>query len=293
MAFFDRNRSSHGGETDVIKAEDDSRHPDGKFKMGPANSQRKQGDNAFQAAKDHIDSAASCARNGDEQAADFHVGMAQQYAALGAKNHLMGKYVDDTKGKTPMPVLAQAQTQARKAEGEIARLQKSWDEWNAAHHGGGSDTNSANMAAGKTYHPVHGWESEGERANRENPYPTGKDAKNLAISKEEWAKGNETGGANFAQAHRMGSEHYAMGNLHHDKMNDLSDAGNGEAASAHMEAENAHGVAQHHFNQARSSYIAGQKSIGDDQLSRGLAASHAAKEASGHAMMAEMRSSKK
>ena len=139
MAFFDRNRSSHGGETDVAKAEDDSRHSDGKFKMGPANTQRKMGDTAFQAAKDHIDSAASCARNGDEQAADFHVGMSQQYAALGAKNHLMGKYVDDTKGKTPMPVLAQAQTAARKAETEIARLQKNWDDRNAAHRGGEQD----------------------------------------------------------------------------------------------------------------------------------------------------------
>jgi HEPN domain-containing protein len=97
------------------------------------------GDSAFQAAKDHIDHAASAARGGDESAADFHVGMAQQYAALGSKNHLMGKYVDDTKGKTPMPVLAQAQTAARKAETEIARLQKNWDDRNAAHRGGEQD----------------------------------------------------------------------------------------------------------------------------------------------------------
>ena len=140
MAFFDRNRSSHGGAP-VAKAEDDdSRHPDGKFKMGPANTQRKMGDSAFQAAKDHIDQRRFGRRAAATRgAADFHVGMAQQDAAQRTKNHLMGKYVDDTKGKTPMPVLAQAQTAARKAETEIARLQKNWDDRNAAHRGGEQD----------------------------------------------------------------------------------------------------------------------------------------------------------
>ena len=285
MAFFDRNRSLHPSE--VQKGDD--RTLDGKFKLGPANAQRKLGDTAFEAAKGHIDSAKDAAKSGDEQAADFHVGMAQQYATLGCKNHMMGKYTDDMKGKTPMPMLAQTQTAMRKAEDEIARLKKNWDEWNAAHHGSGSEENASNLAAGKTYHPVHGWETQGERANRENPYPTGAAAKNLGTTKEEWAKGNETGGANFAQAIAMGHEHYAMGNMHNDK----SLSTDGEVASAHMEASNAHGIAQHHFNQARDSYTAGQRQIGDEQLGRGIAASHAAKEASGHAMMAEMRASKK
>jgi hypothetical protein len=138
MAFFDRNRDAHPDP--VLKADD--RHEDGKFKLGPANAQRKQGDNAFAAAKDHIDHAASCARNGDEQGSDFHVGMAQQYATLGAKNHLMGKYTEDTKGKTPMPMLQQqAVKKAEEVSAALVELAKndpvvkSWDDWNASHHG--------------------------------------------------------------------------------------------------------------------------------------------------------------
>ena len=47
MAFFDRFRKGDHGE----------RGPDGKFVVGPVNSQKKRGDQAFEAAKQHIDDA--------------------------------------------------------------------------------------------------------------------------------------------------------------------------------------------------------------------------------------------
>jgi hypothetical protein len=264
MSFFGRMRVAQG--EDLLKADAD-RTEDGKFKLGPANAQRKQGDAAFQAAKDHVDNAASCARAGDEQGADFHVGMAQQYAALGCKNHLMGDYVDKTKAK-----------KAEHAPGDVP-LRKDWAAYDAQ-RGGGEN-------AGKTYSPEHGWESDGEKANRQNPHP-GKKA--TAATPEEWKKGNDTGGANFKQANELNSAHYAMGNYHHDKMLDHD---TGPVAQAHYDANGAHGEAQHYAYLAGQSYMAGQKSAGDDNLTRALQAGKSAYEATGRATMAELTNPKK
>ena len=93
---------------DKLKKEDllkGDRHSDGKFKLGPANSQHKNGDTAFQMAHDHLDQAQNAAKIGDAEAVKFHVGMSQQYANAGAQNHMMGDYIKQTAGK---PVLMPA-----------------------------------------------------------------------------------------------------------------------------------------------------------------------------------------
>jgi hypothetical protein len=89
MAFFDRLR--------LRKADHGERGPDGKFVVGPVNSQKKRGDQAFEAAKQHIDDAQKAAAGGDEQQANFHLNMAHQYAGAGVQNHLMGNYLKDSK----------------------------------------------------------------------------------------------------------------------------------------------------------------------------------------------------
>ena len=65
--------------------------------LGPVNSQKKRGDQAFDSAKAHIDDAAKAAADGDAEAATFHAGMAHQYATAGIQNHLMGGYLKQTK----------------------------------------------------------------------------------------------------------------------------------------------------------------------------------------------------
>ena len=77
---------------ELIKAENE-RHPDGKFKLGPAGSQKKLGEMAFQAAHDHLYNAEKAAMAGDQEQTMFHTNMAQQYANVGAQNHMMGGYL--------------------------------------------------------------------------------------------------------------------------------------------------------------------------------------------------------
>ena len=87
MTFFGR----------MLKADKGDRVADGKFVLGPVNSQKKRGDQAFDSAKAHIDDAAKAAADGDAEAATFHAGMAHQYATAGIQNHLMGGYLKQTK----------------------------------------------------------------------------------------------------------------------------------------------------------------------------------------------------
>ena len=87
----------------LVKAEresaSDGRHADGKFKLGPVNSQHKNGDQAFEMARGHLDEAQKSAKIGDVHAANFHIGMAQQYANVGTQNHMMGDYLKQSQGK--------------------------------------------------------------------------------------------------------------------------------------------------------------------------------------------------
>jgi hypothetical protein len=87
MSFFGR----------MIKADKGDRSADGKFVLGPVNSQKKRGEGAFDSAKAHLDDAAKAALAGDGEAANFHVNMAHQYATTGVQNHMMSDYIAKTK----------------------------------------------------------------------------------------------------------------------------------------------------------------------------------------------------
>jgi hypothetical protein len=88
MSFFGRMmKADKGGD----------RRADGKFVLGPVNSQKKRGEQAFDAAKAHLDDAAKSALSGDAEQANFHVNMAHQYASTGVQNHMMSDYLTKTK----------------------------------------------------------------------------------------------------------------------------------------------------------------------------------------------------
>ena len=94
MLLFDRLTKRNDRPTNdlpLMKADD--RHPDGRFKTGPVNTQHKRADNAMDMAHGHLDDAATAARQGDEDQARFHLDMAQTYAQAACQNHLLGGYL--------------------------------------------------------------------------------------------------------------------------------------------------------------------------------------------------------
>jgi hypothetical protein len=109
----------------LVKAEkDNGRNPDGSFKLGPVNAQHKNGDQAFQMAQGHLNSAQEAAKIGDAHAAAFHIGMAQQYANAGCQNHMLGSYLKDTQGKPvmmPAPDMGQGGGQRGGSGGQRGR----------------------------------------------------------------------------------------------------------------------------------------------------------------------------
>lgn len=87
---------------EAVELQKADHHPDGKFKLGPSNSQHANGDTAFDLARSHLDEAQKAAKIGDAEAVKFHLQMVQQYANAAAQNHMMGSYIKQTAGQPQM-----------------------------------------------------------------------------------------------------------------------------------------------------------------------------------------------
>lgn len=86
------------GATHYQKADDgDAPKKDTRFQPGSQTKEKRRGDNSFETAKGHIDDAADAARAGDNETANYHLSMANQYATLGVQNHMMSDYLGKKK----------------------------------------------------------------------------------------------------------------------------------------------------------------------------------------------------
>jgi hypothetical protein len=143
MFQFDRLTKKDARATNdlAMPVAKDDRHPDGRFKMGPANTEKKRGEGAFQSAHGHIDDAADSAIAGDAEGANFHLSMANQYAGVGVQNHLMSNYAKQTKG-APLSEAAGAGA-AKKSDDE--RIRKDGEFWSG--DAGGKDAGAAKSVA--------------------------------------------------------------------------------------------------------------------------------------------------